>query len=115
MGVRILGTLGVLTSVLGHEGKGLYPKWYKCQHPKRRQREKFESWLHQVNLQQSLVLEQFYFTTLWFQLHVSNSYFCLAQFDSSVLFLATKYILTDTCEMVWLLWLPFLGQAPDCQ
>lgn len=47
---------------------------------------------------------------LWFQLHVSNSYFCLAQFDSSVLFLATKYILTDTCEMV-LLWLPSLGQA----
>ena len=80
----------------------------------KKETEKPEFWLHQVNLQQSLVLEQFYFTIFWFQLHVSNSYFCLAQFDSSVLFPATKYILTDTCEMV-LLWFPSLGQAPDCQ
>lgn len=37
---------------------------------------------------------------MWFQLHESVSTpSCLAQFDASVLLLATKNILTDACEM----------------
>lgn len=89
----------LLTSPLDHKKKSLPENGANIQKAGGEMERKPEFWLPDVTPQKSLVWKQFFRIT-WFQLHESVSTLsCLAQFDSSVLLLATKNILTDACEM----------------
>lgn len=90
------------------------PTWKWCQYPKSRWRENLSRGCIMWTYSKALSEGNSGSELCGFSLHESNSPFCLAQFGASVLLLATKNILTDTHEMVFL-WLPSLGQTPVCQ